>query len=276
MQNNQKEIFFHVGTGKTGTTFLQYRVFPFFKGIHYIQRTKYKNAIRIIKSGTHDRYLVSREFDQQLEYEVKNFSAELPNTTPIIVFRKHDSYIASQYRRFVKNGFQGGFEKFFDLKNDDAFFKHRDLDYSHQIKILEKYFDRKPLVFIYEDMRKDPVAFINAMAKEMNVTIDMDDVNLNRKHTSYNQNQLKAILWTGKFINLRKRRVFKSGLIHFFWKLHLEAIRYSVLYVSKLFPERAFSGDPLISKSDLEAIANAYQKDWENVLEYANRRKKKA
>ena len=30
------EIFFHVGTGKTGSTFLQSRIFPKLKGIHYI------------------------------------------------------------------------------------------------------------------------------------------------------------------------------------------------------------------------------------------------
>ena len=36
-----KVIYFHVGISKTGSTFLQQRVFPFLKNIHYIPTRKY-------------------------------------------------------------------------------------------------------------------------------------------------------------------------------------------------------------------------------------------
>lgn len=119
----KKNIYFHVGTGKTGTTFLQYRVFSKFRDIYYIQRTRYKNAKKIINGSNYEKYLISREFDQQLEHEVKLFSADFPDAIPMIVFRRHDGYIASQYRRFVKNGFTGDFSEFFDLEKDKGFFK---------------------------------------------------------------------------------------------------------------------------------------------------------
>ena len=99
---SEKQIFFHVGTGKTGTTFLQYRVFPKLRNIYYIQRTRYKNVKNIIAESDAQKILISREFDQQLEKEIRWFTHTYPDTTPIIVFRRHDSYIASQYRRFVK------------------------------------------------------------------------------------------------------------------------------------------------------------------------------
>lgn len=267
--NSEPEIYFHVGTGKTGTTFLQYRVFPYLRGIKYIQRTKYKNSKKILAKAHHSRYLISREFDQQLEREVKWFSESYRDTKPIIVFRKHDSYIASQYRRFVKNGFTDGFKKFFDLKNDTGHFKKQDLNYMHQIEILEKYFTQKPLVLIYEDMRNSPEDFVQYLTKKIDATIDLSKVNFNRKHTSYSQKQLKAMLVMGKRINLRKRRVFKNSILHFLWQKYIGAIRYSTLYISKLIPESKFSDQALIDKKELDDIKEYYKQDWEKCLDYA-------
>ena len=153
---SEKKIYFHVGTGKTGTTFLQYRIFPELKGIHYIQRTRYRKAKKIINRTHYAKYLISREFDQQLEEQVKLFAADFPDTIPIIVFRRHDDYIASQYRRFVKNGFTGGFTDFFDVENDKGYFRKTDLDYSRQIKILEENFNSKPVVLFYDELRNNP------------------------------------------------------------------------------------------------------------------------
>jgi len=129
LKATQSEIYFHVGLGKTGTTFLQYNVFNKLKGVYYIQRTKYKKAIKIIGQGAAEKYFISREFDQQIEVEVMQFAKHYPNTTAIIVFRRHDGWIASQYRRFVKNGYICSFEEFLDLEHDSGIFKIKDLTY---------------------------------------------------------------------------------------------------------------------------------------------------
>jgi len=249
---------------------LQHRVFPYFKDIFYIPTTRYKKSIKIIEAKKHLRYLVSREFDQQLEQEVKWFSQNYPNAKPIIVFRRHDSYIASQYRRFVKNGFRGNFQDFFNL-NNSGYFKKHDLDFSRQIKILEEHFTHKPLVLIYEDLKSNPKQFINKLSDEIKAPVDLKDVNFNKKHTSYSEKQLKAVIAVGKHINLLKRRVFKNSILHFFWKLYLESIRYSILYTSKLIPKKFFSSKPLISKKELEEVRNFYEKDWEHCLIYSQK-----
>ncbi len=268
---SQKQIYFHVGTGKTGTTFLQYRVFPKLKGIYYIQRTRYRRVTKIINNSHYTRFLVSREFDQQLEDQVKLFAEEFPNTTPIIVFRKHASYIASQYRRFVKNGFTGRFVDFIDLENDQGYFRKQDLDYSRQIGILEKYFNPKPIVLFYEDFSTDPDAFIDNLAALLDVTINPKDLNLKRKHTSYSEKQLKAILSAGKYINLKKRRVFKNSVLHLFWRFYLGSIRYTILYAANCLPEKYFRKEPLIPKDELEKVRKYYQNDWENCLAYSKK-----
>lgn len=260
----EQRIYYHVGTGKTGTTYLQYRVFPKVEGLYYIQRTRYKKVIDIIKGSDHAKYLFSREYDQQLEKEVTAFAAHYPEAIPIIVFRRHDSYITSQYKRFVKNGFQGSFTDFFNLDDDSGYFKQSDLDYSRQLGILEERFQEKPLVFIYEDFRKAPQAFVQEMIDQMGATIDLGQVNFNRKHTSYNEQQLKAMQAMGKRMNLTKRRLFKNSFLNLFGRLYLGTIRYSTLYIGKLLPSRFFREGPLIAPEELERVAEAYAADWEH------------
>ena len=126
---SKPSIYFHVGLGKTGSTFLQDRFFPRLMDIDYLPRNRFHRAHSFITDHPSSTILVSREFDQQLEVEAGKFAASFPEAHPIIVVRRPDSYIASQYRRAVKNGFRGGFKDFFDLDQDKGHFKQSDLQY---------------------------------------------------------------------------------------------------------------------------------------------------
>lgn len=263
-----KEIYFHVGLGKTGSTFLQYNVFPEFSGVYYIQRTRYKQAIEIIKNSNHKKYFVSNEFDQQLEKEVLRFSAAFPNTTPIIVFRRHDEWIASQYRRFIKNGHTFPFNEFFNLKDDTGYFKIKDLLFFDMINLLERHFTKPPLVLFYEDMKKQPQEFIKKIAGVMSASYNIDKINLKPKHTSYNTKQLKAIKWMATKFDLRKRKTVNNWLLRYFNKLYFGTLRYTVLYSAKLLPENWFEQQPLINPLELENVRIYFKEDWSRCKEY--------
>lgn len=259
-------IYFHVGTGKTGSTFLQKRIFPLLKDIYYIPTNRYHKIFQEIKKSSVTKILVSREFDQQLEREVKRFSKKHPKTTPIIVFRRHDGYIASQYKRFVKNGFIGNFQAFFDLQKNKGYFKESDLDYKSQVAILKKYFTKDPIIFTYKDFNENTQKFIHKLTEIMNCTIDNKKVDWSRKHTSYSEHQLKVIMKFGKLINLTKRRVFKNSILHLIWRIFLGGIRYIILNLSFLAPK---NNKKLISDEELEAVKTHFQEDWKYILSIA-------
>lgn len=266
---NHPEIYFHVGMGKVASTYLQYDVFPKFRGVQYIQRTKYKRAKQIIARGKHQKYFLSREFDQQLENEVRDFASVYPNTRAIIIFRQHGSWIASQHRRFVKNGNPWTFPEFFDLKEDKGRFKKRDLEFFRNIEILEQYFTHKPLVLFYDDLRKDTIAFSRRIADYMGADFDPAAINLSKRHTSYNEKQLRAIYGVSKRINIRKHRDFKFEPLNQIRRFLVNPIKYGTLYLAPYLPESWLRQEPLVYPEQIEEITDLYRADWEKLQAYA-------
>ncbi len=270
-QASDKQIYFHVGLSKTASTYLQERVFPLFENVEYIHRMYRYNKVFDILSETNKKIiLISREFDQQFKSELKRFAAQYPDIQVFIVFRRQDSWIASQYRRFFKNGHIIPFTDFFDLKNDKGMFTKKDLDFSNYINTVEKYFTKKPVVLFYDDLRKDPMAFFDYIASIMGVKYDKKKVNLKSKHKSYSEKQLKALKAVSKIISTRKDNV-KYPFLYQFKRFYTNLIRYSTLYVAKILPESWFSSKPLIEPNELKAVKEYYAEDWKAVNEYAKK-----
>jgi hypothetical protein len=268
MENTDKNIYFHVGISKTGSTFLQNRVFPRLSKITYIPTNKYHRIFEEIKSCQSDQILVSREFDRQFEREITLFSSRYRKATPIIVLRKHEEYLASQYKRFVKNGFKGEIEDFFDLENDQGFFKALHLNFSYQIGVLKEKFEKDPIVLFYEDLRSSPKAFIKAFCLITFSEINLEKVDFRKKHISYSEKQLKAIKFVSKYFNLKKRVVFTNPVLNLFWRLYQAFFRYGILYLSLIVPSFMYSIKPLISPKYLKKVGKHFKDDWENCLKY--------
>jgi hypothetical protein len=255
--------------GKAASTFLQYHVFPCFKGLHYIQRTRYVHAREIIRQGNHERYLLSREFDRQLEEEIAKFAKDFPHAHLIIIFRRHGSWIASQYRRWVKNGYPFPFDQFFNLQDTGDIWKTTELRFYQKLEAIEQHYGNKPLVLFYEDMKAGPVAFVQAIAAFCGATVDEKQINFNPKHRSYSQKQL--------IFARRMNRLFHSNLkIHFNSKL-LETLRrllrmsrsYAILFLGKILPP--IEQGPLIPEARLKEIDEYFEEDWRQCRQYAQK-----
>lgn len=269
LATHEKDIYFHLGLGKTGTTFLQYRAFPYFQGLDYIQRTKYHRAKDIIKRSSSDRYFLSFECDQQLEEVVKDWAADFPKTRPIICFRRHDSWIASQYRRFVKNGHVRSFQDMLDLEHDTGRFKQKDLYFRPMLDLLEQHFEYRPIVLFHDDLKADPKQFIHDLALAMDSDVDVEKLDLRSKHSSYSPRQLRFLLAFTAVIPLDKRVYFKNKTLEFIRRIFFEGFRYLILFIGRFWPDK---GDgPLMQEADKKAVRDFYAKDWDAVLEYAQR-----
>ncbi len=264
------EIYFHVGLGKVASTYLQYSFFPKLKGIHYIQRTRYKHAPHIIERTNYDRYLVSREFDQQLEEEVKWFSSFYPEARPIILFRRHDGWIASQYRRYVKNGGYLPFNEFFDVENDEGLWKIRHATFYTNLEILERHFEHRPLVLFHEELKEDSWAFFDKIANYCGATYDREDISLSAVHRSYNEKQLRIMRSVARTLFGEKPPEFSGQpILHWLQRRGRLLACYAILYPALLLPEALAPEEELTPKAELKKIRAYFQEDWEKCKAYA-------
>jgi len=268
----KKEIFLHVGLAKTGTKFLQLNFFPKLKGLEYIPKPLYYKSIQIIEKSKSKRFLVSQEYDQQFEREIRKWAKFDPSIKVIIVFRSQDSWFASEYRRFVKNGFRGSIEEFIDLEHDGGYFKIKDGMYIPKIQIVEQLFENPPFVLLYDELRHDPVRFLHKLAIFMDVDFSLDSISFAPRHTSYAEKQLKVMLVLGRYFGVAIKPLNEQNRFIRFWqRLWYMLPRYFVLYSARLFPNFLLNKEPLIPEKYLKKIKEFYQQDWKQTKEYAKK-----
>jgi len=256
-------VFFHVGLGKAASTFLQYAFFPRLKGIRYLQRTRYRRAPEWLAAQGPGRYLISREFDQQLERECAWFRNQLKGRegvtiVPVIVLRRQDGWFASQYRRHIKNGSPLAFSAFIDAVADQGLWKLADGLFMPKLRFLEECFDRPPKVLFYEDLRADPSVWLQQFAGLLGATYDQGAIRLDKVHASYSEHQLLVM-------RVFSRRWFRQPIAH--GKTNWLGRRgrllacYAVLYAARFLPKRWFS-EPFIAPAELEAVQERFSEDW--------------
>lgn len=266
------EIFFHVGLGKTASTYLQYAFFPKLKGINYIQRTRYSRSKDIIRNAPEVNHFVSREFDQQLEQECRWFSADYPEAKTIIILRRQDGWVASQYRRYVKNGGSLSFADFFDVADDKGFWHRKDAEFFPMIQILEKYFEYPPLVLFHEDLKKDPWAFFDTFSNYLGATYDKANISVEPIHPSYSEKQLKVIRSIGKYLFSQDPQWSDNKLVNWLQRRSRLFACYAILYPAKLIPGFLLSSKPLIGPEELAKVRDYYAADWQACHDYAARK----
>ncbi len=269
------EVYFHVGLGKTGTTYLQYNFFPKMRDICYIQRTRYTKSHKIINRRKCDKYLVSREFDRQFDREVKKFAEKFPGAKPIIVLRRQDSWIASQYRRFIKNGRQYSFTEFIDVENNNGVWDRDELLFHCRIKFLEEQFKTIPLVLLHDDLKKDPWRFFDSICEYTGGRYERKHISLNPSHKSYSLKQLKYLKRLSPYLVRSQPKPASNKVWHWLRYRSRWLLLHLVLYISALLPEKAVENDVLIAPEELEKVRKAYEKDWSKCVEYAEMQKKK-
>lgn len=270
MMENPTVVYFHVGLGKTASTWLQQEVFPRLNGIRFIPPQKYRQSKAIIQKHRGGRLLVSREFDRQFEREVKWFTDSYPDAQVIVVFRKHAEWIASQYKRHVKNGWSGDLEQFLDLSSSNqGFWNQEDLLYSPKLEIIEKYCRKKPLVLLYEDLKTDPERFLQQITTYTKSILSQNKIRMERIHTSFSDTQLLVLRDFCRKYMARVPTGYRSRWKH--WLLYRPwwVLFHLILYSAKALPEGLVPNEPLIDPAYLKKIQRAYEADWQQVVAYA-------
>ena len=264
-------ILFHVGLGKTGSTYLQKKFFPKLKGIQYISTQKYRRCKKIIEESDADRVLVSREFDTQLKDEILWFTKTFPSPEILIVLRRHDEWILSQYKRHVKNGYQGELTDFIDIQNDQGYWAKEHLYYLPMVQWIDTVTGKPPMILIYDDLYHQPKETLQALATWMKAQWSEKDYSDQKVHSSYSNHQLMILrLFTRTFFGSMPNHHPYSKLKHWLFFRPAWALFHLILNTAKLIPKKMVENEGLYSNQELDDIREYFSDDWEAILHHPN------
>ena len=264
------QIYYHVGLGKAASTYLQNRIFPALDGIRYIHRDRYRRYRSIIDKSHDDRYLVSREAAFRLDQRLEEFATFRSDAKVILVLRRHDRWIASHYRRYVKNGGSLSFDKYVDLDSaSPLIWDKKKMSFFAMIQKIENRFGSKPLVLFHENLQNDPFQLIDQLCRFTGATYRRERIDLSVVHRSWNDKQLKFSKMVGRYLFSEVPKAHShAGFNRVQRRLKLWAC-YAILGVARLIPKRFLGDAPLIPPEDLERIRQTFLDDWEACQQYA-------
>ena len=265
------QIFYHVGLGKAASTYLQDRVFPKLENIRYVPRDRYRGYQKLIDRTRDRRYLISREAAYRLTQRLDEFAAFKANARVILVLRRHDRWIASHYRRYLKNGGSMEFERYADLDSPrPLIWGEGQMRFMPMIEAIESRFGSAPLVLFHEDLKTDPFALIDQICAFTGAHYQREQIDLSVVHSSWSDDQLKVTRQVGKRLFAEVPEAAQHpGLHRVQRRLKLWAC-YGILGAAKLVPKALLDPRPLIQADSLERIRNHFEEDWDACRDYAS------
>lgn len=260
----------HLGLAKTATKFLQGSFFPRIQGVTYLpSRLFYRQPRRLPADGP---VLLSREFDNQLEREVDRLAQEFPGAGVILVLRRPDAWMASQYRRYVKNGGYKPFSEFLDLDGDRGVWRRDKVRFLPKLQHVERAFGRPPLVLFHEDLLSDPRRFLSEILDFVGGRCDLDRVPLGVVHRSWSERQLLFLRAVAPwFFPPEPRPDPRAPGRAWLRKRGQLLLSYTLMTVGLLVPRR-FLGGPLVPPEELARVRAFYAEDWEACQRWAAER----
>ena len=270
-----KEIFFHVGLPKTASTFLQRKVFPKFNDIQFIKKHDFKRKDRIIEQTDHQKILLSIELNPDVSsgmQKLRDVAQKYPHTHPIIVLRRHGSWLKSKYKYYLRKHGTRKFDGYFDF-NETGILKPKNLMFYPKIKLLEELFEPEPLVLFQEELKQNPYEIIDLLADYVGATYDKNAIQVQTVKKSYSPKQLKKVRRFNRWYQYDHSYI-TSKTKKFVYKKFSGLLLHSVAFSASIFPDKKSEKEKLIPQEKIDAVNEAYREDWEKCLNYARKQRK--
>lgn len=261
---------FHIGLHKTGTTYLQQRVFPNLRGIEYLRWRNIEYYLRLKRGRT---YLTSCEglsgttfatLDTRLE-AIRNLAAMFPGAKVIVGFRDHGGYLASLYSQYLRYGGKHRFSDFFSLDGTapDALLRADNINFQAIIETVAAEFGTRPFVYIMQQMFSDEQTFLRKLSE----FADCDQVpnSLMQGEASNRGLKGKQGEWLRRCNSLFDVRFSKDGRNRPYQSL----VRYRLdpPTICRRWLSVIPSG-PLVDSETRKKINSYFRDDWQYVEEY--------
>ncbi len=254
---------------------MQKAVFRHWSGIHYVGRPYTdddplvaltrpgKSTVLIsnesLSGGLKSFYATSTQWSQRQREQIGRVAEMFPHARPLLSFRRHDAWLLSLYKHYLKYGGNRRLEQFFDIEDNTGVLQHADLMQAERLNWVQECFAIEPFVFFCEELGEGLQPLLGELALLFGTEIPRLG---QRIHTRYNEGvnaaQSERLIATNRLLYRLSRRGVARRLVRFF---HGIAYRVS-----------GFSREPLqLPTSYREFIDATYRDDWQTVVDFATR-----
>ena len=275
-KDTRPQVFFHVGLPKTASTFLQRNVFPVFKGIQFVKKHDFKHHDRIISSTEQPAVLLSIELDldsKDGKKKMNTIAEKYPETKPIVVFRKHGSWLGSKYKYYLRKHGKASFEEYFDPASDNGVLNHKHLVFYDKIKILEEKYGSRPLVMFQEEFKNNPWEAIEIIANHIGASYNKDDIKISTVKKSYSEHSLFYVRKLNRWYNYDHSGI-KNKTLRFLYKKFGGGILHLTAYFAGVAEPKNGSAKKVLPKAAVQKINEQYAEDWNRCIAYASEDRK--
>lgn len=274
MTENSRVAFFHVGLPKTASTFLQRRVFPFFRDIQYIKKHDFKRQEKYLRANSELPVLLSIEFfpnagDKYTIEKIEQVKTNFDKVYPIIVFRKHSSWLRSRYKYHIRKHGSSEFNQFIDPDTAKGREVRNSLQFYPNITTLEKSYGTRPLVLFQEELKNAPHETVNLIADYTGAVLDTGKIKPSTVKKSYSEHQLKWVRRFNKIYPYRPQKIH-SPVIKKIYKKVSQFFLHTVAFFANVLPDPE-GGKNLIPPKEITIIDEEYREDWEKCKAYAKK-----
>ncbi|MHA7865534.1 sulfotransferase domain-containing protein [Flagellimonas marinaquae] len=260
---------------KTGTTFLQTRVFPYLRGVTYVHGMEsfYKGRfftfgdlapLLISNEGLTGSWYKDREFGlnyfERFQYSIKNIKRYFNQPKLIVVFREPSSFIYSSYKQSLHERGTLWWDSFFPfetLSKDEL----AQFEFSRFVNVLLENFSKEELLLLdYEELKESPASFVDVIMRFC-LTEEAYQANNQVKFPIHEKsNSAVSAEYEGLFILNNKLSNFTRERFGFSLKRQVGGYELSINTLGRmLLPKSKKQKKP----DNLSSIKAYYQQDWE-------------
>jgi hypothetical protein len=241
-----------------------------------VKKHDFRYRDRIISKTKYGTVLLSIELDLDSKsgYEkMMSVADKYPGTKPIIVFRRHGSWVGSKYKYYLRKHGKESFNEYFDPDSKTGVLKDINLQFYKKIELLEEKYGQKPLVMFQEEFQKYPMEAIKVLADHVGATYNDKDIKIATVKKSYSEHSLyyvrKLNRWYKYDHSGMKIRLFRE-----IYKKFSGGILHLTAYVTGWLEPSKDKAKKVLPKEAIAKINEEYASDWQACIDYAAKTRK--
>lgn len=237
-----------------------------------MKKHDFKHHHQIVKNSTEKKILLSVEFnphpgDEDGEKKLRDIKESYGQVYPIIVLRKHSSWIKSRYKYHIRKHGTYSLNEFVDPDTRLGSQMRRFLQYYTKIELLEKTYGHAPLVLFQEELKNHPLKTIEAIADYVGASFDEKNIRIETVKKGYDEKPLKWVLKFNRIYPFFPKNIYPKFLRKIYKKISQFFI-HAVAFAGRFLPDPDKEKE-LVPQEVLRMIDREYQNDWDKCLAYA-------